>query len=373
MLNLNKEILNFFQLIYNQSLKTYFVGGFSRNYFLKKPFDNDFDLSINCNPNYLLKILTKNNYFPILNAIEYGTISFFIKKNKIEITSCRSDIKTFGRKAIVEFTDDFHQDSLRRDFTINAIYLNHNEEILDYHNGIKDLQANKLKFIGNPEKRIQEDYLRILRYFRFLGKMNLEIDYEILEIIKNQKHNLQILSKERITDELKKISKTKNSWNILDLLFKYEILPFFKEIKKQKLEILDHNFISNKLNYLFSYILNNVHNADEILKIIKNELSLTKDEKKIIDYLRNNKDIWNEDFEISIQTKLLLQKISNELFNDIFDIIKINPLKQLKIGELYYKIKEIKIKNQTDFLELNGKTLGEAIRADNIATLKKIN
>ena len=100
----------------------------------------------------------------------------FINKKKFEITTLRKDIKTDGRHAVVEFTKNWVEDSKRRDFTINAISCDFNGKLYDYHNGIRDLKNGKINFIGNTKKRIQEDYLRILRFFRFYtyyGKNNL--------------------------------------------------------------------------------------------------------------------------------------------------------------------------------------------------------
>ena len=100
-------------------------------------------------------------------GIKHGTITALIKKHKYEITSLRKDIETDGRHAKVEFSKDWYEDALRRDFTINAIYSDIKGNLYDPFDGKKDLESGEIKFIGDGDKRIKEDYLRILRYLRF--------------------------------------------------------------------------------------------------------------------------------------------------------------------------------------------------------------
>ena len=110
----------------------------------------------------------QNTNFKVVNTgIKHGTVTLITKKFKLEITTLRKDIETDGRHAEVEYIDDWHLDSERRDFTINAIYLDINGNIFDPQMGTVDLKNNNVKFIGDPQKRIEEDYLRIIRFIRF--------------------------------------------------------------------------------------------------------------------------------------------------------------------------------------------------------------
>ena len=120
-------------------------------------------------PNKVLQLLKKKNIKTITSGISHGTVIAIINKKKIEITTLRKDIKTDGRHAKVKFTKDWFIDSNRRDLTINALSCSLNGKLYDYHDGIKDLKEGNIKFIGNTEERIKEDFLRILRYFRFYG------------------------------------------------------------------------------------------------------------------------------------------------------------------------------------------------------------
>ncbi|MDR1333858.1 MAG: hypothetical protein LBJ71_01420, partial [Holosporaceae bacterium] len=142
-------------------------------------------------------------------------------------TTLRKDVKTFGRHAEVKFTKFFKIDSERRDFTINAIYMDKKGKIYDYWNGIQDIRKRNVKFIGDPQKRITEDYLRIFRYFRFVASHgDFRCNKEYLELINSLKDNVTILSSERIISELLKIFSIPHSHKIifqmrqvLDVLF----------------------------------------------------------------------------------------------------------------------------------------------------------
>ena len=125
-------------------------------------------------------------------------------------------IQLDGRHAKVKYTSDIKADSLRRDFTINAIYANRDGELFDFHNGIDDIENRNLKFIGSANDRVKEDYLRILRYFRFYADFsNFEIDANLKKVFKEGSKNFSKISKERIWTELKKIINQNNSFKSL--------------------------------------------------------------------------------------------------------------------------------------------------------------
>ena len=168
--NLNKKtnIEKIFNLISNFSEKSEirYVGGSIRKIINKEKVD-DIDLATNINPKKVCEILKKNKISFYESGIEHGTITAKIDDYKFEITTLRKDISTDGRHAEVEFSNDWHEDASRRDFTFNAIYADLHGNLYDPFNGKKDLELGNVKFIGDPEKRIKEDYLRILRYVRF--------------------------------------------------------------------------------------------------------------------------------------------------------------------------------------------------------------
>ena len=166
--NTAKQIFICFQ---NQNYKLKLVGGCVRKLITEEKID-DMDIAINIEPEKIKKVLVEQKIKFVETGIKYGTITALINDFKFEITSLRKDLSTDGRHAKVEFTSNWEQDAQRRDFTINAIYSDISGEVYDPLNGIEDLKNGIIKFIGDPNQRIQEDYLRILRYLRFYTQYN---------------------------------------------------------------------------------------------------------------------------------------------------------------------------------------------------------
>jgi tRNA nucleotidyltransferase/poly(A) polymerase len=191
------------------------VGGAVRNFLLGANI-SDIDIATTAAPSIIIDIFQKQNISVLVTSIRYGTIIIVYNGKPYEITSLREDIKTFGRKAEVSFTESFEIDSQRRDFTINAIYMDKEENIFDYHNGISDIINNNIKFIGNPKARIEEDYLRILRYFRFVAYYgNFKYNGDYISLMNSLVKNISILSSERILSELLKIFELQDSYKII--------------------------------------------------------------------------------------------------------------------------------------------------------------
>jgi len=159
------KILKIFQSIssHNEWSEVRYVGGCVRKILNNENYD-DIDLATNLDPHQIKECLIANNIKFFETGIKHGTITATIEKQNFEITSLRKDIATDGRHAEVLFTKDWNEDSGRRDFTINSIYADIDGNIFDPNDGANDLKNGIVRFIGNPEKRIKEDYLRILRY-----------------------------------------------------------------------------------------------------------------------------------------------------------------------------------------------------------------
>ena len=190
--------------------KVRFVGGCVRKALCGEKID-DIDLATTLHPEEVKKKLAKSNIKVIDTGIAHGTVTAYINKKKFEITTLRKDISTDGRHANVQFTLNWEEDALRRDFTINAIYADIDGRIFDPQNGISDLYKGKIKFIGSPKERIEEDYLRILRYLRFFTQYSKSThDQNTIQSIKRHINGLNKISKERIFDEMRKILSLKN-------------------------------------------------------------------------------------------------------------------------------------------------------------------
>jgi poly(A) polymerase len=221
---------------YSSESEIRYVGGCIRKIINKEKVD-DIDLATNLEPKQVCEALKKNNISYYESGIDHGTITAIEEKFKFEITTLRKDIFTDGRHAKVEFSKDWKEDASRRDFTINSIYSDKDGNLFDPHNGKKDLENGIVNFIGDADKRIKEDYLRILRYLRFfLNYSKQPHNTEIIRTLKINIGGISKLSKERLLDELKKIIKV----NTLEKLSKDKIsldliLIIFPELKNIKI------------------------------------------------------------------------------------------------------------------------------------------
>ena len=219
--------------------QTKFVGGCVRKAINGETID-DIDLATSLTPDEIKKKLNKNEIKIIDTGIKHGTLTIILNRKKFEITTLRKDISTDGRHANVEFTTNWESDASRRDFTINAIYADIEGRIYDPLNGIIDLKKGEIKFIGIPDERIEEDYLRILRYFRFYNQYSKEKhNQNTIRSIKKNINGLNKISNERIFVELIKILKNKNFYNLFTENNSREILlnifPQFKYYERLKI------------------------------------------------------------------------------------------------------------------------------------------
>ncbi len=188
---------------------TRYVGGAVRDT-LRGADVNDIDMATILKPEIVMERLRSHDIKVVPTGIEHGTVTAVLPDGPVEITTLRRDVSTDGRRATVAFSDDWKEDAARRDFTINALYLDpYTREIYDYFNGQNDLKANMVRFIGSAEQRIKEDYLRIMRFFRFTARFGIgDPDAEVLEACTAHAAGLKSLSRERIADELLKLLGT---------------------------------------------------------------------------------------------------------------------------------------------------------------------
>ena len=233
---------------FSPSSEIRYVGGCIRK-IIRKEIVDDIDLATNLNPHQTCEALKKDNINYYETGIEYGTITAVIDDYNFEITSLREDLKTDGRHAEVKFTNDWKKDALRRDFTFNSIYSDIEGNLFDPFNGKKDLENGKVKFIGDTEKRIKEDYLRILRYLRFyLSYSNHKHDLKTSKLIKKNIEGISNLSKERLLDELKKFFKSNIFTKLSRDRFSIELFGIiFPQIKRIKLFSNTNRFAKMKI------------------------------------------------------------------------------------------------------------------------------
>ncbi len=186
----------------------YFVGGCVRNGLLDAPVD-DIDLTTDAEPDRVVALAKAAGLKAVPTGIDHGTVTVIADGKPHEITTLRRDVSTDGRRATVAFTDDLAEDAARRDFTINALYATRLGEVIDpTGEGQADLAARRVRFIGAPGDRIHEDYLRILRFFRFhawYADPDGGLDPDGLAACAERADGIEGLSKERIGAEVKKL------------------------------------------------------------------------------------------------------------------------------------------------------------------------
>ena len=257
-LNLGKSISLLFSSIedYSKTSEIRYVGGCVRK-ILNNEIVDDIDFAVNLNPNECIEALKNHNIKYYETGIEHGTITAIIENNKFEITSLRKDISTDGRRAKVEFSNNWIEDASRRDFTINSIYADINGNLYDPFNGKRDLKLGKVEFIGDIEKRIKEDYLRILRYVRFfINYSKLEHSEKVKKIIKQNINGISNLSSDRLLDEFKKIIKSKNFLKLFNDPFCEEIVKLiFPQFKNFEIFKKLNNYAKKKISELDSIFL----------------------------------------------------------------------------------------------------------------------
>lgn len=213
--------------ILNTKGESRLVGGCVRDILMVRKSD-DVDIATTILPEEVMALMQLNGIKCIPTGLKHGTVTALFKARSYEITTLRQDVNCDGRHAEVSFTDNWQQDARRRDFTINAMSLNiETGQLYDYFDGMKDLANKCIKFVGKPDERIREDYLRILRYFRFyayLGGKN--IDLPSLHACQKLAHGLANIAGERIQQEMFKLLTAPHAATALELLSSMDICPY---------------------------------------------------------------------------------------------------------------------------------------------------
>ena len=323
-----------------------YVGGCVRKILNNEEID-DIDLAVNLNPTEVSEVLKKNNIKFYSTGIEHGTVTALVDKKKFEITSLREDIITDGRHAKVRFSSDWNKDASRRDFTINAVYADINGNLFDPFDGKKDLENGKVNFIGDPEIRIKEDYLRILRYIRFfLSYSKHEHEEKIISAIKKNLDGVSQISSERLLDEFRKFFYSKGFSRLNEDSFSLEIIelifPQFKNISVFKSL---NNFALKKVNdldfifFLSILIVDGSDNTDYFMY----KFNISKKDKKRINFLNN--------FYSNISSKTFTTKNLSKIFyyegkQSLLDLLYFQIFRSKKIDKKiisfidYFKDKE---------------------------------
>ena len=373
----NTKIETIFKAIesYSRETELRYVGGCVRKILNNEQVD-DIDLVVNIEPVKVKNTLEKNKINFYETGIVHGTITAVIENEKYEITSLRSDVSTDGRHAKVKFTNDWRQDAERRDFTINSIYCDINGNLFDPFDGKKDLESGKVIFVGDAERRIKEDYLRILRYIRFFSNYSkFDHDLDVQKAIKKNINGIKNLSTDRLLDEFRKIFKSNViiklceddfSFEIIKLVFpqfiNLEIFRNLNDFGKNNLKKMDFCFLLSLLTIdetdnsdYFIYKFNISKKDQKRISIIKKFFYGKGEDQKI-----NTKNLWKffykygkESLKDILNYKLFSsKKIDKKIINQLkFFDDKSVPIFPIKGEELMKK-----------FNIPQGKKLGENLK-----------
>tara|TARA_B100000579_G_scaffold115042_1_gene92172 strand:- start:141 stop:1415 length:1275 start_codon:yes stop_codon:yes gene_type:complete len=362
--NLNKKtnIEKIFNLISNfsETSEIRYVGGSIRKIINKEKVD-DIDLATNITPKIVCEILKKNQISFYESGIEHGTITAKVDNYKFEITTLRKDVSTDGRHAKVDFSNDWHEDASRRDFTFNAIYADLHGNLYDPFNGKKDLELGNVKFIGDPEKRIKEDYLRILRYVRFfLNYSKVDHKNSLKKIIKQNINGISKISSDRLLDELKKLVLSKGFLKLSKDIFSQEIITLvFPQLIHLNIfrNINDFsNKIINQKDFIFLISLMIIDDTDNSEYFIY-KYNISNEDKKRIRFLS---DYYSKRLDKNYFKEKNLWKILYYNGKDnLIDLIDFQIFQSKKIDKNLIKLKTFFNIQQVPKFEIKAKTLIE--------------
>ena len=304
---------------------------------------SDIDVITVLEPDSVSKALTDKNVIVKDTGIKYGTVTAFLDGCHTQITTLRIDKECDGRHTNAEFTDNFEADALRRDFTINAMsYCPFEKKLYDYTGGYDDLIAKRVIFIGDPAQRIEEDYLRILRFFRFSDKFAHNIDETSLKACINLRSGLVNLSTERILMEMQKIMESRASHKILKIMIDNNILAEVMPLKLSTdlLEDINNNapsFLHIDACTRFAALMH--RNSPKALATDLSEMSFsTKNMHKIVSLVVFKKD--NPDLNIIPFEKvknIFLNLWVDNIYDDSYMLIS-ECWKRTDITELYQRL-----------------------------------
>jgi tRNA nucleotidyltransferase (CCA-adding enzyme) len=273
--------------------KAWIVGGWVRDSLLGVKSNTDIDIATNLRPTEIVKIfpdsiIINENFGTVLVRMKDENIQFF---KEWEVTTLRSESNyTDGRRPdLVNFGDSIFEDISRRDFTINAMAINREGDLIDKFGGHDDLKKNTLRCVGNANERLSEDGLRIIRAFRFIGLRDntiMTFDSELNKAILDNVGMIKKVSKERIDSELRKIMKSRNALRILSKMKDFKVIEIIFPDLKINLDVkLTDDYRVNLLLIFGNDDKNNI----EVAKLLKKYLKISNKDESIIRFLSVNK------------------------------------------------------------------------------------
>ena len=258
-----KDVKIILDTLKDNGYESYIVGGGVRDFIIGTYVPKDYDIATNALPNAIIKLFHKT----VPTGIKHGTITIMINGEGYEVTTYRVDGKYLDnrRPEGVNFVSNLKEDLARRDFTINALAFNTNDGIIDYFGGIEDINNKIIRTVGEPNKRFQEDALRMLRGIRFASALDFHIEEKTLEAIKENSTLILNISNERIRDELCKMLISTNAAKALRLLEETKLLGFILPELQKLVGFNQHNPHHDK--DIFEHTLSVVENCPQSLNL----------------------------------------------------------------------------------------------------------
>lgn len=267
------SLAHVFEALQNGGGETRVIGGAVRNALLGEHV-TDIDLATTLVPDDVIRHATAAGLSVYPTGIDHGTVTVVAHGDSFEVTTLRRDVETDGRHAVVGFTHDWHEDALRRDFTINALSADLHGTVFDTVGGLTDLAARHVRFIGDAGTRIREDYLRILRFFRFSSAYAIgTLDADGLTACTALKDGLKKLSAERIGAEMLKFIVTPRAGDVATIMEEHDILAHLVALTSHperltrlqaiEAELGDHPDASTRMAALF---INRANDAENLAK-----------------------------------------------------------------------------------------------------------
>ena len=225
----NDDVFKIFDLAEKNKFNIWIVGGAIRDFFLKKKI-NDFDFVYDINPIELVDILKTNELDFISSYINFGVLIIKLNNKEYTLTSLREDFKQDGRYTEVRYVKSIKKDSLRRDLTFNALYMDSNQKVYDFYNGLEHLENSKIIFIGDFKKKCLEDNLRIIRFIRFCSLFKYPIyPSKYISFFLNNRNLISSLKYKKISNEIEKAIGYQYKENTISILKKIKIESFVFE------------------------------------------------------------------------------------------------------------------------------------------------
>lgn len=340
----SKRIYRLFDAVESHGGTLRFVGGAVRDTLAGRKNNFDLDLASDLSPDELVEACQDYGIKTVPIGLKYGTVGVITDNQVLEVTSLRRDVKTDGRHAEIEFTDDWSVDASRRDLTINAVYADLHGNVFDYYNGITDLEKGIVRFIGNPEDRIKEDYLRIMRFFRFyaiFGKT--PIDKAALKACIANKEGLRTLSIERVRDELFKLLIAPQAAKTMKIIFDNDILGYFlpksthlKALQNLTELVEDMKYEGNFLRRLFVLYQPNPAEAEDIARTLR----FSKKQKELfINWAKIN--LTPENIAVPVQRRRFIYRYGKMFCLDkILLTVAIHNIDTSQIGNILQEVED---------------------------------